>query len=69
MENCLESLPKKEVQNKYIKQVLLNGEPYTKSFIRHADILRGGMLEIILAAELGKNFGKAIDDLPGRSIK
>ena len=56
-------------KNKYIKQVLLNGEPYTKSFIRHADILRGGMLEIILAAEPGKNFGKAIDDLPGRSIK
>ena len=57
------------VKNKYIKQVLLNGEPYTKSFIKHIDILKGGILEIILAAEPGKNFGKAVDDLPGRSVK
>lgn len=56
-------------KNKYIKQVLLNGEVYTKSYIKHFDILKGGILEIILADEPGKNFGKAVDDLPGRSLK
>lgn len=56
-------------KNKYIKEVLLNGEPYTKSYIKHFDVMKGGIMEIILGAEPGKNFGKAIDDLPGRSVK
>lgn len=30
--------------NKYIKSITLNGEPYTKNFISHADIVKGGTL-------------------------
>lgn len=56
-------------KNKYIKQATLNGEPYTKSFIKHSDIMKGGIFEITLAAEPGKNFGSAMDDLPGRTTK
>ena len=28
--------------NKYVKSITLNGEPYTKNFISHADIVKGG---------------------------
>ena len=56
-------------KNKYIKEVKWNDEVYTKSFIRHFDIMKGGILEITLAAEPSKIFGKQIDDLPGRSVK
>lgn len=30
--------------NKYVKSITLNGEPYTKKFISHADIVKGGTL-------------------------
>ena len=32
----------------YIKQVLLNGKPYTKNFVGYADIMKGGRLDIYL---------------------
>ncbi|MBX2931057.1 MAG: GH92 family glycosyl hydrolase [Chitinophagaceae bacterium] len=56
-------------KNKYIKHILLNGEPYTKSYIKHSDIMKGGILEITLDAEPGKNFGKTMEDFPGRRVK
>lgn len=30
--------------NKYVKSITLNGEPYTKNFISHTDIVKGGTL-------------------------
>ena len=30
--------------NKYVNSITLNGEPYTKNFISHADIVKGGTL-------------------------
>lgn len=30
--------------NKYVKSITLNGEPYAKNFISHADIVKGGTL-------------------------
>lgn len=30
--------------NKYVKSITLNGKPYTKNFISHADIIKGGTL-------------------------
>ena len=30
--------------NKYVQSITLNGEPYTKNFISHADIVKGGTL-------------------------
>ena len=56
-------------KNKYIKEVKWNGEKYTKSFIKHFDIMKGGVLEITMGPEPGKEWGKAVDDLPGRSVK
>ena len=31
-------------ENKYVESITLNGEPYTKSYITHEDILKGGTL-------------------------
>lgn len=56
-------------KNKYIKEVKWNGEKYTKSYIKHFDIMKGGLLEIIMGPEPGKEWGRGVDDLPGRSVK
>ena len=34
--------------NKYIQSVRLNGKKYTRTYITHADILQGGVLEIVM---------------------
>ena len=31
-------------ENKYVGEILLNGEPYTKPYITHEDIMKGGNL-------------------------
>jgi len=51
--------------NIYIQSVLLNGEKYTKSYIRHQDILKGGKLEFFMGSQPNKNFGKDKADMPG----
>ncbi|WP_372652115.1 GH92 family glycosyl hydrolase [Draconibacterium sp.] len=50
--------------NIYINSVRLNGEPYTKSYITHADVVRGGVLEFTMAAEPNKEFGHAAGSRP-----
>ena len=50
-------------ENKYIQSVKLNGQPYTKSWISHEDIMKGG--EIVF--EMGpqpSEFGSAREDRP-----
>ena len=38
-------------ENRYIQRVWLNGEPYTKGWIAHADVMRGGELVFEMGAE------------------
>lgn len=38
-------------ENKYIQRVWLDGRPYTKPYIRHADIVKGGELRFEMGAE------------------
>ena len=51
-------------RNIYIQSVELNGEPYTKSYIRHADICRGGTLKFIMGGQPNRQFGAAVADRP-----
>jgi len=37
-------------ENKYVKKMLLNGEELSRPFIRHADIVNGGLLELEMGA-------------------
>ncbi|WP_319503511.1 GH92 family glycosyl hydrolase [uncultured Draconibacterium sp.] len=50
--------------NIYIDSVTLNGKPYTKSYITHADVVKGGVLEFTMAASPNKDFGRAEDSRP-----
>ena len=38
-------------ENRYIQRVWLNGEPYTKGWIAHADLMQGGELRFEMGAE------------------
>lgn len=38
-------------ENKYVKEVRLNGKRYTKNYLNHADITRGGTLEFVMTSE------------------
>ncbi|HJT74043.1 MAG TPA: GH92 family glycosyl hydrolase [Chitinophaga sp.] len=51
-------------ENIYIQQVTLNGKPYSNSFIRHADILKGGTLKITMGSKPAYEFGKAAASRP-----
>jgi len=51
-------------ENIYIQRAELNGRPYSKSYIRHADIVKGGHLKIFMDSTPGAEFGKALADRP-----
>ncbi|MFT3978893.1 MAG: GH92 family glycosyl hydrolase [Ferruginibacter sp.] len=51
-------------KNKYIAAITLNGKPYSKSYIRHNDIVKGGNLVISMSAVPNKKFGQAVQDRP-----
>lgn len=46
--------PRKEDNEVYICSMKLNGEKYTKNYITHQDIMKGGILEFVMTASLGK---------------
>jgi len=50
--------------NIYIQSVSLNGEAYSKSFITHKDILKGGTLIFEMGPKPNKAFGKDMQDRP-----
>ena len=37
-------------ENLYIQRIMLNGQPYPKTYIAHADFMRGGVLEFTMGA-------------------
>ncbi len=51
-------------ENLYIQSITLNGEPYTKTFITHKQILEGGELVFTMGNTANKEFGKEADDRP-----
>ncbi len=50
--------------NKYIQKILLNGQPYTKSYILHQTVAKGGKLEIYMGNQPSPTFGVAVKDRP-----
>lgn len=53
-------------KNRYIQKALLNGKPYNASFIKHADIMRGGELVFIMGSTPSATWGINEKDLPGQ---
>lgn len=56
-------------ENMYIQSVKLNGKPYTKSYIMHADLVAGGTLEFVMGAVPNKEFGMNASDRPQSAHK
>lgn len=51
-------------ENKYIQSIKLNGQPYTKSYITHKDIMNGGTIEFEMGSTPSKTFGVDKADRP-----
>jgi len=50
--------------NIYIQSIKLNGKTYSKAYITHKDIMRGGRLEIVMGPEPGRTFAVDKNDFP-----
>lgn len=53
-------------ENKYIQSAKLNGRPYTKTYITHADITSGGTLEFAMGSKPNKKWGSKLSDCPAK---
>jgi alpha-1,2-mannosidase, putative len=51
-------------RNVYIQSAKLNGKPHSANFIRHSDIVAGGVLELEMGPEPNKQRGTRIEDRP-----
>jgi len=51
-------------QNIYIQSVSLNGRPYTKTYIDHATLLKGGELTFVMGRQPNKSWGIKPADWP-----
>ena len=45
------------IPNKYIQSIELNGQPYNKLYISHADIMAGGTLVFTMGNRPNEQFG------------
>ncbi|MGE5381801.1 MAG: glycoside hydrolase domain-containing protein, partial [Omnitrophica WOR_2 bacterium] len=45
-------------ENIYIQEIALNGKPYTKLFIKHEDIVKGGKLEFFMGKKPNKKLSR-----------
>ena len=51
-------------ENIYIQRIELNGKNYSKTYIQHTDILKGGTMKIFMGKKPNYNFGKLPEDHP-----
>jgi predicted alpha-1,2-mannosidase len=51
-------------KNIYIQRAVLNGQSYTKSFIRHTDIMKGGELVFYMGDRPSSTWGTRREDFP-----
>ncbi len=51
-------------ENVYIQSAMLNGEPYTKSILKHDDIMNGGSIVFEMGDSPGREWGVREDDRP-----
>lgn len=51
-------------KNKYIQRATFNGQPYTKTYLLHKDIVRGGELVLYMGSEPSAEWGIRQEDRP-----
>lgn len=55
-------------KNVYVQSVNLNGKPYAKSWISHADIMKGGTLRLVMGPKPNLKWGSAVAARPPRTM-
>ncbi len=60
---CIKA-PGASKENIYIQSATLNGKPYTKNFITHEDILKGGVMEFVMGKNPNTSWGTTPEDCP-----
>lgn len=50
--------------NIYIQSITLNGKPYTHSYLKHADIVKGGIIKFTMGNKPNHNFGNLQSSRP-----
>lgn len=56
--------PENNSKNVYMETVKLNGQNYTKNYLKHADLLNGGVLDIKMSDKPAQNRGVNAEDFP-----
>ncbi|NWJ50193.1 MAG: glycoside hydrolase family 92 protein [Bacteroidetes bacterium] len=56
--------PNNNPSTRYIQKAMLNGKEYTKNFITHQDLLRGGKFDLQMSTTPNKTKGTKKEDLP-----
>ncbi|WP_345952907.1 GH92 family glycosyl hydrolase [Mucilaginibacter sp. PAMB04168] len=51
-------------QSIYVDRIELNNKPYSRSYIRHQDIISGGNMKVYMSDKPNRNFGKAVANRP-----
>ena len=49
--------PKNSKENLYIQSARLNGRPYTKTYLRHEDIVKGGVIRFEMSSQPNRKWG------------
>ena len=55
-------------ENIYIQSATLNGQSFSKSFLSHGDIMKGGTLHFAMGPMPNKNWGSAEDEIPQTAV-
>ena len=56
-------------RNIYIQRATLNGRPYTRNYLNHADIVQGGVLELEMGPEPNREWGSSPSDCPPKVME
>ena len=56
--------PENSAENLYIESMTFNGKPYTKNYVEHFDLLKGGTIHIRMSDEPNRTRGVEKADLP-----
>lgn len=56
-------------KNIYIQNATLNGKEYTKSYLNHEDLVKGGMLELTMGEKPNESWGVSTENIPETCIE
>jgi putative alpha-1,2-mannosidase len=55
-------------RNLYVQSATLNGKPLNRAWLRHAEVVAGGMLELVMGPQPNESWGSALSELPPRNF-